>query len=36
MFIGIRLFNRLPMTIQNLRRDRISFRNNLILYFMNN
>jgi hypothetical protein len=31
MCTGIRLFNRLPMTIQNLRKDRISFKNKLFL-----
>jgi hypothetical protein len=36
MFTGIRLFNRLPMTIQSLRKDRISFKNKLFLYLMNN
>jgi hypothetical protein len=36
MFTGIRLFNRLPMTIQSLRNDRISFKNKLFLYLMNN
>jgi hypothetical protein len=35
MFTGIRLFNRLPMTIQSLRKDRISFKNNFF-YHMNN
>jgi hypothetical protein len=34
--IGIRLFNRLPRTIQSLRKDRISFKNNLFSYLMNN
>jgi hypothetical protein len=36
MFTGIRLFNGLPMTIQSLRKDRISFKNKLFLYLMNN
>jgi hypothetical protein len=36
MFTGIRLFNRLPMTIQSHRKDRISFKNKLFLYLMNN
>jgi hypothetical protein len=36
MFTGIRLFNRLPMTIQSLRKDRISVKNKLFLYLMNN
>jgi hypothetical protein len=36
MFTGIRLFKRLPMTIQSLRKDRISFKNKLFLYLMNN
>jgi hypothetical protein len=36
MSAGVRLFNRLPMTIQSLRKDRISFKNNLFLYIMNN
>jgi hypothetical protein len=36
MFTGIGLFNRLPMTIQSLRKDRISFKNKLFLYLMNN
>jgi hypothetical protein len=36
MFAGIRLFNRLPMTIHSLRKDRISFKNKLFLYLMNN
>jgi hypothetical protein len=34
MDTGIRLFNRLPMTIQNLRKH--SFTNKLFLYLMNN
>jgi hypothetical protein len=33
---GIRLFNSLPRTIQNLRNDRISFKNNLSPYLMKN
>jgi hypothetical protein len=33
MFAGIRLFIRLPMTIQSLRKDRISFKNNLHISF---
>jgi hypothetical protein len=36
MFTGIRLFNRLPMTIQSLRKDRINFKNKLLLYLVNN
>jgi hypothetical protein len=36
MFTGTRLFNRLPRTIQSRRKDRISFKNNLISYLMNN
>jgi hypothetical protein len=36
MFTGIRLFNRLPRTIQSLRKDRNSFKNNLFSYLMNN
>jgi hypothetical protein len=36
MFTGIRLFNRLPMNIQSLRNNRISFKNKLFLYLMNN
>jgi hypothetical protein len=36
MFTGIRLFNRLPMTIQSLRKDRIIFKNKLFLCLMNN
>jgi hypothetical protein len=32
----IRLFNRLPMPIRSLRKDRISFKNNLVSYLMNN
>jgi hypothetical protein len=33
---AIKLFNRLPKTIQSLKKDKISFRNKLILYLMNN
>jgi hypothetical protein len=36
MFTGTRLFKRLPRTIQSLRKDRISFKNNLISYLLNN
>jgi hypothetical protein len=36
MFTGIRLFNRLPRTIQSRRKDRIGFKNNLFSYLMNN
>jgi hypothetical protein len=36
MSTGIRLFNRLPKIIQSLRKDRISFKNNLFSYLMNN
>jgi hypothetical protein len=36
MFTGTRLFNILPRTIQSLRKDRISFKNNFISYCMNN
>jgi hypothetical protein len=36
MFTGIRLFNRLPRTIQSLSKNRISFKNNLFSYLMNN
>jgi hypothetical protein len=36
MFTGIRLFNRLFMTIQSLRKDGISFKNNLVSYLMSN
>jgi hypothetical protein len=36
MFTGIKLFNRLPRTIQSLRKDRISFKKNLFSYLMNN
>jgi hypothetical protein len=36
MCTSIRLFNRMPMTIQNLTKDRISFKNKLFLYLMNN
>lgn len=35
-FTGIRLFNSLPRTIQSLRNDRTSFKNNLFSYLMNN
>jgi hypothetical protein len=33
---GIRLFNSLPRTIQNLRSNRISFKNNFSSYLMKN
>jgi hypothetical protein len=33
---GIRLFNSLPRTIQSLKNDRISFKNNLSSYLMKN
>jgi hypothetical protein len=36
MCTGIMLFNRLPMTILNLRKDKISFKNKLFLHLMNN
>jgi hypothetical protein len=36
MFTGTRLFNRLPMTIQSVRKGRISFKNKLISYLMSN
>jgi hypothetical protein len=36
MCTGTRLFNSLLRTIQSLRKDRISFKNNLISYLMNN
>jgi hypothetical protein len=36
MSFGIRLFNRVPATIQSLRKDRMSFKNNLFSYLMNN
>jgi hypothetical protein len=32
----IKLFNRLPKPIQSLKEDKISFRNKLTLYLMNN
>jgi hypothetical protein len=35
MFAGTRLFNKLPRTIQSLRKERINFKNNLISYLMN-
>jgi hypothetical protein len=35
VFAGIRLFNKLPTTIQSLRKERISFKNNLVSYLMN-
>jgi hypothetical protein len=36
MFVRIRLFNGLPMTIPSLRKDIISFKNNLFSYLINN
>jgi hypothetical protein len=33
---AIKLFNRLPKTIQSFKEDRISFKMNLFLYLMNN
>jgi hypothetical protein len=36
MFTGIRLINRVPKIIQSLRKDRISFKNNLFSNLMNN
>ena len=36
MFTAIKLFNRLPITIQSLKEDRISFKSELFLYLMNN
>jgi hypothetical protein len=36
MFTSIRLFNRLPMTVRSLRKDRVSFKNKLLLYLMSN
>jgi hypothetical protein len=36
LYTGTWLFNRLPKIIQSLRKDRISFKNNLFSYLMNN
>jgi hypothetical protein len=36
MFSSIRLFNRLPVTIQSLRKDRINLTDSLVSYLLKN